>query len=77
MAECSFLVVLNLSQNLMDNSIGNEGAGRLAGMLGQCSSLAELNLVYNDIGNEGARSLAGGAVAVCVTQGSLCWRNSH
>ena len=59
------------------NNIRVAGAERLAGVLGQCSSLAELNLVYNDIGNEGARSLAGVAVAVCVTQGSLCWRNSH
>ena len=30
----------------------NEGAGSLAGVLGQCSSLAELNLVTNRIGDD-------------------------
>ena len=37
---------------------GYEGAGRLAGVLGQCSSLAELNLRDNDIRDEGAGRLA-------------------
>ena len=41
------------------NNIGDEGAGRLAGVLGQCSSLATLNLRYNDIGAEGSTRLAG------------------
>ena len=38
--------------------IGAEGADRLAGVLGQCSSLAELNLAGNGIGAEGAGRLA-------------------
>ena len=39
--------------------IGAEGAERLAGVLGQCSSLAVLNLAENGIGDEGAERLAG------------------
>ena len=39
--------------------IGNEGARRLAGVLGQCSSLTDLNLGGNGIGEEGAGRLAG------------------
>ena len=39
--------------------IGAEGAGRLAGVLGQCCSLAVLNLQRNRIGAEGAGRLAG------------------
>ena len=39
--------------------MGAGGVRMLAGVLGQCSSLAELDLFNNDIGNEGARSLAG------------------
>ena len=38
---------------------GDEGAGRLAGVLGQCSSLAVLNLYGNGIGADGAGRLAG------------------
>ena len=34
--------------------------GRLAGVLGQCSSLAVLDLSDNDIGDEGAGRLATG-----------------
>ena len=40
-------------------NIGAEGAGRLAGVLGQCFSLAELHLGGNGIGAEGAGRLAG------------------
>ena len=36
-----------------------EGAGRLAGVLGQCSSLACLDVGYNGIGADGAGRLAG------------------
>ena len=37
--------------------MGAEGARMLAGVLGQCSALAELDLTGNDIGAEGARIL--------------------
>ena len=39
--------------------MGADGAGRLAGVLGQCSSLATLDLPANGIGDEGAGRLAG------------------
>ena len=39
------------------NRIRAEGAGRLAGVLGQCSSLAVLNLKYNGIGADGITML--------------------
>ena len=39
--------------------MGAGGARMLAGVLGQCSSLATLDLEGNFIGDEGARSLAG------------------
>ena len=45
--------------NLRLNSIGDEGAGRLAGVLGQCRSLAHLDLSLNSIRDEGAGRLAG------------------
>ena len=45
--------------------IGSEGAGRLAGMLGQCARLAHLNLNYDSIGEVGAGRLAGVAGAMC------------
>ena len=45
--------------DLYGNDIGTEGARSLAGVLGQCSSLASLNLAVNDIGAEGAGSLSG------------------
>jgi len=35
------------------------GAESLAGVLGQCASLAHLNLSYNEIGDGGAESFAG------------------
>ena len=54
LGQCSSLVMLNLA----NNDIGDEGAGRLAGVLGQCCSLAKLDLSENDIGDEGAESLA-------------------
>ena len=38
--------------------IGDEGAGRLAAVLGQCASLDHLNLGGNGIGAEGAGRLA-------------------
>ena len=41
------------------NNIRVAGAERLAGVLGQCSSLAELNLAGNGIRSEGAGRLAG------------------
>ena len=37
--------------------IGAEGAGRLAGVLGQCSSLATLHLSYNGIDDDGTAML--------------------
>ena len=36
--------------NLSNSTIGAEGAGRLAAVLGQCASLAHLDLCYNGIG---------------------------
>ena len=44
--------------DLHGNEIGDEGAGRLAAVLGQCASLAHLNLHANGIGAEGAGRLA-------------------
>ena len=44
--------------SLSDNQIGAEGAGRLAGVLGQCSSLAHLDLSYNGVGDEGRALLS-------------------
>ena len=44
---------------LADNKIGAQAAERLAGVLGQCSSLAELDLRDNRIGVDGAERLAG------------------
>jgi len=44
--------------NLSNATIGAEGAGRLAAVLGQCASLARLNLERNEIGAEGAGMLA-------------------
>jgi Ran GTPase-activating protein (RanGAP) involved in mRNA processing and transport len=38
--------------------IGAEAAGRLAAVLGQCTSLAHLNFQGNGIGDEGAGRLA-------------------
>jgi hypothetical protein len=43
--------------NLQRNGIGAEGAGRLAGVLGQCSSLAKLDLSYNGIDDDGIAML--------------------
>ena len=40
--------------NLSNARIGDEGAGRLAAVLGQCASLAHLDLCNNRIGAEGA-----------------------
>ena len=54
LGQCCPLAKLDLSHN----GIGDEGAGRLAGVLGQCCSLAKLDLSENDIGDEGAESLA-------------------
>ena len=39
--------------------VGDEGAGRLAGVLGQYSSITKLNLAGNGIGEDGAGVLAG------------------
>ena len=39
--------------------VGDEGAGRLAGVLGQYSSITKLNLAGNGIGDDGAGVLAG------------------
>ena len=41
------------------NKVRTEGAGRLAGVLPHCASLAHLNLSNNDIGAAGAESFAG------------------
>ena len=45
--------------DLGEEGIGADGAGMLAGVLGQCSSLTVLDLSGNDIGDEGAGRLAG------------------
>ena len=54
LAWCS-LVRLDAGERMM----GAGGVRMLAGVLGQCSSLATLNLADNGIGDEGAGSLAG------------------
>ena len=54
LAQCASLAHLDLSVN----EIGDEGAGRLAAVLGQCASLAHLDLGGNGIGSEGAERLA-------------------
>ena len=41
------------------NKVRTEAAGRLAGVLTHCASLAHLNLSNNDIGAAGAESFAG------------------
>ena len=38
-------------------NLGDEGAGRLAGVLGQCGALAHLDLEFNDIGADGVSVL--------------------
>ena len=43
--------------DLSDNQIGSAGAGNLAGVLGQCSSLTHLDLSRNQIGDAGQRVL--------------------
>ena len=52
---CSVVVRLDLERGWRTRSapIGAEGAGRLAVVLGQCSSLAVLNLGYNGIDDDG------------------------
>ena len=45
--------------DLRGNNIGAEGAGRLAGALGECKALSHLDLSSNEIGDEGAGRLAG------------------
>ena len=51
-----------LRQCSAGNAIGAEGAGVLAGALGQCSTLVKLHLGANDIGYAGAWLVLG------------CWR---
>ena len=41
----------------IEKTIGAEGAGRLAGVLGQCGLLVHLNVCYNSIGDDGAGRL--------------------
>jgi hypothetical protein len=47
--------------DLTTNNIGDEGAGRLAGELGQCFSLAKLHLSYNGIHDH------------CIAMLRACW----
>lgn len=54
MQACTALTHLNLSNNL----ILEEGAERLAGVLGGCKTVAHLSLSMNGIGAEGAGRLA-------------------
>eukprot|EP00961_Rhodomonas_salina_P218398 2951201-Rhodomonas_salina.1 len=42
--------------------MGAEGAGRLAGVLGECKALAYLSLYSNEIDDEGVGRLAGALV---------------
>jgi len=42
-----------------NKNFGPSGAERLAGVLGQCASLAHLDLSNNQIGPDGAESFAG------------------
>ena len=53
------------------NAIGDEGAGRLAGVLGQCSSLAHLDLSDHGIREEGRALLS------AATAGSSRWREGR
>ena len=55
LCQCNALSHLDLSWNW----IGAEGAGRLAGALGECKALSHLDLRMNRIGDEGAGRLAG------------------
>ncbi len=57
LGECKALAHLDLSSN----EIGDEGAGRLAGVLGLCKALAHLDLSYNEIWEEGAGRCWGSA----------------
>ena len=68
---CASLAHLDLSCN----SIGAEGAGRLAEVLGKCRSLAHLNLSFNSIGAEGAGRLAG-VLGECGSLAHLDLRNN-
>ena len=45
--------------DLSDNQIGPAGTERLAGVLGQCTTLVHLNLSCNVIGSDGTESLPG------------------
>ena len=56
--------------------IGAAGAGRLAGVLGQCASLAHLDLACNDIGAEGAGRLAG-VLGQCASLAHLNLADNH
>jgi len=56
--------------DLSGNQIGQDGAESLAGVLAQCSSLADLNLESNRIGPQGAASLAG-VLAQCASLAHL------
>ena len=55
LAPCQALAYLDLS----NDEIGDSGAERLTGVLGQSRALAHLNLGHNYIGAAGAKSLAG------------------
>jgi Ran GTPase-activating protein (RanGAP) involved in mRNA processing and transport len=71
------LVTENLARlNLCGNAIGNEGASRLAGVLGLCPALAHVDLSDNRIGADGAGRLAG-ALAQCPALAHLNLGRNH
>lgn len=58
--KCKALAHLDLrSRSKGRNGIGDEGAGRLARVLGECNELAYLDLRLNGIGAESVGRLAG------------------
>ena len=60
----------------MYNEIGDEGAGKLAGVLAQCLALASLNLKCNQIGIQGANRLAG-VLSQCLLLSFLDLRDNY
>ena len=56
--QCKALAHLDLKKNLSSNRIGDEGTGKLAGVLAECGSLTHLIFGSNRIGADGAGRLA-------------------
>jgi len=67
---------LRVSKGTRKDLIGAEGAGRLAGALGECKALSHLDLSENGIGDEGAGRLAG-ELGECKTPSRLVLSTVH